>query len=198
MKNITFMKPIVLIKSLDDMETKQREQAIRFLRGRDVLFMTKDGMKTAAFSETDGKLPEFCFYGSEAVCLYRQMLGLPDVSIRTIDVNKILTCIPCYYCLYDILYFLQRVECRAARFARISAINPPHVIMINEYRMLHEYVEYLQDNNWCGKPKLDIYNAENEDGCTEHHEDVRRSLVDIGFDLVTNTSANERKREEEN
>ena len=193
MKNINFLKPIVLRKSLNDMTESQKEQAVRFLRGNDVMHFTQSGMEIVPTDSVKFRWPKVCFYGSEAVCIYRQMLGLPDVGIRSIDVNKILTCAPCFNFLYDIIFFLRRIESWSNRFARLSSMNAPHIILINEYRMLYEYVEFLQDNNWCGHPKLDSYDIENEDGTTEHHDDVRKSLINIGFDLVTNTSDDEKE-----
>ena len=195
MNNITFMKPIVLLKSLDDMTDKQRDQAISLLSNSDVITVGETGMKIIPVSEAKD-LPIF-FYGSEAVCMYRQMLGLPDVGIRTIDVNKIVESTCCFECLKDFIYFLERVEMRSDRFTRLSVLNAPPVILMNEYRVLHDYVEYLQDNNWSGHPKINSYDVKDEVGNSEHYDIVRKSLSFIGYDLITNTCDTGEDEEEE-
>ena len=183
MYSIKFMKPIVLRKSLDDMTEKQKEQALRLLHNTDLLIIDKGGLKIVP--EKEAKDIRLCFYGSEAVCVYREMLGLPDVGIRSIDVNDIVQAVTDYDCLIDIIYLLHRVDMRNDRCNRLSEMSAPTVIMMNEYRMLREYVETLQDNNWCGHPLVCCYDIEDDDGNPEHCEDVRQSLSDVGYDLLT-------------
>ena len=183
MNNITFMKPIVLLKSLDDMTEKQQKQARRFLANTDVITVGETGLKIIPASEAKD-LPIF-FYGSEAVCMYRQMLGLPDVGIRSIDVNKIVECTCCFEGLVDIVHFLRIVDSRNERIKKLASMNAPTILLLNEYRMLHDRVEYLQDNNWCGHPETWTYRDGEDD--TEGEEIPRKSLACIGFDLVTGT-----------
>lgn len=183
MYSIKFMKPIVLRKSLDDMTGEQKEQALRLLYNTDILTIDKDGVHT--IHEKDAKDTRFSFYGSEAVCVYREMLGLPDVSIRSIDVNDIVQAVSDYDTLFDIIFFLRRVDVRSERFNKLSAMLAPKVILMNEYRMLRENVEFLQDNNWCDHPIVCSYDVDDDDGNIEHCEDVRKSLSDIGYDLLT-------------
>ena len=183
MYSINFMKPIVLRKSLDDMTGEQKEQALRLLHNTDFMIIDKDGVSIIPESEVESA--KICFYGSEAVCIYREILGLPDVSIHSIDVNDIVQAVSDYDCLFDIIFFLRRIDTRNDRFNRLCAMSVPTVIMMNEYRMLREYVESLQDNNWCGHPLVCCYDIDDDDGNTEHCEDIRQSLCDIGYDLVT-------------
>ena len=183
MYSIKFMKPIVLRKSLDDMTGKQKEQALRLLHNTDIMVIGKGGLKI--IPEREAKNTGSCFYGSEAVCIYRDMLGLPNVGIRSIDVNDIVQAVTDYDSLFDIMFFLRRVDMRNDRCNRLSEMSAPTVIMMNEYRMLREYVETLQDNNWCGHPLVCCYDIEDDDGNPEHCEDVRQSLSDVGYDLLT-------------
>ena len=183
MYSIKFMKPIVLRKSLDDMTEKQKEQALRLLYNTDFIVIDKGGLKIVP--EKEAKDIRLCFYGSEAVCVYREMLGLPDVGIRSIDVNDIVQAVTDYDTLFDIMFFLRRVDVRSERFNKLSAMLAPKVILMNEYRMLRENVEFLQDNNWCDHPIVCCYDAEDDDGNVEHCEDVRKSLCDVGYDLLT-------------
>ncbi len=183
MNNITFMKPIVLLKSLDDMTEKQQKQSRRFLANTDVITIGETGLKIIPASEAKD-LPIF-FYGSEAVCMYRQMLGLPDVGIRSIDVNKIVECTCCFEGLVDIIHFLRIVDNRNERIKKLAAMNAPAIILMNEYRVLHDRVEFLQDNNWCGKPETWTYRDGDDD--SEGEEIIKKSLSCIGFDLVTGT-----------
>ena len=184
MNSITFMKPIVLVKSLEDMPEKQKEQALRFLGNKDFLTVGETGIEI--ISADKAKDFPIYFYGSEAVCMYRQMLGLPDVGIRSIDVNKIVESTCCFECLKDLIYFMHRAELCSDRIRKLSAMNAPTVILMNEYRVLHDRVEFLQDNNWCGRPDTWIY-KDGDDG--EEEEIPRKSLRCIDFDLVTNTCA---------
>ena len=184
MNDIHLLKPIVLRNSLDDVTEKQKKQAIRFLCNYDVLTVNKSSLEIRSYESVKGRLPSICFFGSEAVCIYRQTLGLPDISIRSIDVDRIVQNTFCFDHLIDILFFLHRVERRNMRFARLYSINAPAVIMMNEYRVLQEYVEYLQDNNWSGRPITYEYEEENRDGKLERRQEIRKSLVDIKYDLV--------------
>ena len=183
MYSIKFMKPIVLRKSLDDMTGEQKEQALRLLHNTDIMVIGKGGLKI--IPEREAKNTGSCFYGSEAVCVYREMLGLPDVGIRSIDVNDIVQAVADYDTLFDIMFFLRRVDVRSERFNKLSAMLAPKVILMNEYRMLRENVEFLQDNNWYDHPIVCCYDAEDDDGNVEHCKDVRKSLIDIGYDLLT-------------
>lgn len=155
MKNIELVKPVVLRSRLGDMTPTENMKAVRMLGSRE---------------RFEGK------YGSEAVVEYRESLGLPDVSIRTIPVQEILEAVDDYTTLYDILYFLTRLNHKNNRMKRLMELNAPEQIMECEYQHLYLHVSYLQDNNWCGKPvTVEIYEGE---------EPVpRKSLVDIGFEL---------------
>jgi len=115
------------------------------------------------------------------------MLGLPDIGIRRIDVDKILTSTWCFQQLSDIILLLQRVNFRNARFKQLSGFQMPSIIMMNEYRMLQDYVETLQHNGWAGHPVTDRFDEKDENGKVTHREIPIRSLADIGFDLTTNT-----------
>jgi hypothetical protein len=188
MKEIRLFKPIVLEKSLEDMTKAQHEQAIRLLRNTDYITIGESGIEIQKFSASEKNMPAVFFYGSEAVCIYRQMLGLPDVGIRIIDVDEITESTFGFDTLFDIMHFLSRVSLRNERVNHLADLGVPLVILVNEYRLLREYVEYLQDNNWCGKPHKNIYDVPLHDGGTEHHEDIRKSLADIRYDLTADYS----------
>jgi hypothetical protein len=183
MNSIKLFKPIILCKSLNDMTAKQRERAIRLLHNQEYLTVDECGMAFSSFQK-DIPLPPVYFYGSEAVCIYRQMLGLPDVSIRSIDINEIMESAPCFDILFDLLFFLHNIEMRNNRIKKLDAIDAPSIILHNEYRLLYETVEFLQDNNWCGHPKVNRYNTAEEGHEPEYEEEVRHSLADIGYDLT--------------
>ena len=137
------------------------------------------------------KLPKFYLYGSEAVCYYRQSLGFPDVSITDIEIDDIVVETEDFDTLYDILFLLNRVSMRNDRYRKLLEYGAPEIILWNEYRMLQEYVESLQDNNWCGHPVINRYNTANPDEEPEWEEEVRKSLADIGYSLVKYKQENE-------
>ena len=183
MKLIILNKPVVLRSSLDDMTASQKEIALDLLTNRKLLIPDNNGLK---FVSHKSETPKFFLYGSEAVCYYRQSLGLPDVSIKTIDPDDILQDIDDFDTVFDILHLLHRVDIRNERIMKLRDMDVPNIILWNEDRMLQEYVEFLQDNNWCGNPEINRYNTADEDTEPEWHEEVRRSLTDIGYDLVEN------------
>lgn len=192
MKTITLFKPIVLRSSLDDMTLSQREIALDLLTNRKFLVPDKDGLKYIPLDK-DHKtaLPAFYLYGSEAVCYYRQSVGLPDVSIKDIDVDDIITEIEDFDTLYDILFLLNRVRMRNERNIKLRDYGCPGIILWNEYRMLQEYVESLQDNNWCHNPVINRYNTADPDEEPEWEEEIRKSLADIGYSLLNYKKENE-------
>ena len=188
MKDIKLFKPIVLRSSLDDMTLSQKEIAIDLLSNCKSLVPGKDGLRYVTSRDTKHKPLKHYLFGSEAVCYYRQSIGLPDVSIKTICVDEILTAPADFDTLYDILYLLNRVHMRNERITRVAELGCPHIILQNEYRMLQEYVETLQDNHWCGHPVMNCYDAPDldedaEPGKYKHYEVVRKSLADIGYSL---------------
>jgi len=194
MKNITLFKPIVLRSALDDMTLSQKEIALDLLSNRKLLVPGSDGMHFIPLSRKQRpkeKLPKFYLYGSEAVCYYRQSLGFPDVSITDIEIDDIVVETEDFDTLYDILFLLNRVSMRNDRYRKLLEYGAPEIILWNEYRMLQEYVESLQDNNWCGHPVINRYNTANPDEKPEWEEEVRKSLADIGYSLVKYKQENE-------
>ncbi len=188
MKDIKLFKPIVLRSSLDDMTLSQKEIAIDLLTNCKSLVPGKDGLRYVSDRDTKQKHVKHALFGSEAVCYYRQSLGLPDVSISTICVDEILTSPKDFDTLYDILYLLNRVHMRNERLIKVVELGCPQIIFKNEYRMLQGYVETLQDNNWCGNPVINCFDAPDldedaEPGKYKHYEVVRKSLADIGYSL---------------
>lgn len=184
MKNIILFKPIILRKSLDDMTANQKKTALDFLHNRKILAIMKSGLTILEISK-ETQYPAHFFYGSEAVSIYRQSLGLPDVSIRSIDVNGILNGVPDFDACYDILFLLHRVGIRNCRIRHLHDLGAPMIILFNEYRILQEYVEALEDNHWSGHPVMNCFEAVNGDGEPEHHEEARKSLNDIGISLLS-------------
>lgn len=191
MKNITLIKPVVLRSALNDMTVSQREIAVDLLTNRKFLLPGADGLRLIENMKNSSKLPKFYLYGSEAVCYYRQSLDLPDVSLTDIEIDDIVMNTEDFDTLYDILYLLNRVRMRNARFTRLQAMDAPAVILWNEYRMLQEYMEDLQDNNWCGHPVINRFNTACEDEDPEWHEEVRKSLTDISYSLLQYKKENE-------
>lgn len=187
MKNITLFKPIILRSSLDDMTLSQKEIALDLLANRKLLVPGSDGLRFIPLSRKQRpkeKLPKFYLYGSEAVCYYRQSLGLPDVSITDIEIDDIVAATEDFDTLYDLLFLLNRVRMRNDRNRKLHEYGAPGIILWNEYRTLQEYVESLQDNNWCGHPMINRYNISDSDEEPEWEEEIRKSLADIGYELA--------------
>lgn len=183
MNPITLFKPIVLRNSLDDMTLSQREIALDLLSNRKFLIPDNNGF---LFVKTDknhkADLPKFYLHGSEAVCYYRQSLNLPDISITIIDIDDIIMDTDDFDTLYDILFFLNNVHMRNMRCIRLRDLGCPEIILWNEYRMLQEYVETLQDNHWCGHPVVN--HMDPDDPNKPIGEELeRKSLTDIGYSL---------------
>lgn len=191
MKNITLIKPVVLWGALDDMTISQKEIAVDLLTNRKFLLPGADGLRLIENTKNSSKLPKFYLYGSEAVCYYRQFLNLPDVSLTDIEVDDIVINTEDFDTLYDILYLLNRVRMRNARFTHLQALDALAIILWNEYRMLQEHLEDLQDNNWCGHPVINRFNTAYEYEEPEWHEEIRKSLADIGYSLLQYKKANE-------
>ena len=189
MNNISLYKPIILRKSLADMTEEQQKTAGKLLCSH--LFITVSASGLTFIENTKGvKLPDIFFYGSEAVCVYRQSLGLPDASIRCINVNNILTEIEDFNSCFDILFFLNNVHMRNQRARHLQEIGAPAVILCNEYLQLQQRMEYLENNHWCGHPVTNSFNVPYENDAQEpdHYEDVRKSLNDLGLSLLPGQS----------
>lgn len=185
MKNISLYKPIVLRKSLDDMTDRARRRAEELLRGRLFLSFSASGLEFIE-NKKGLELPEILYYGSEAVCIYRQALGLPDVSIRRIPVNHILSKTPDFDSCFDILFFLNKVSMQNSRARRLQEIGAPSAILSNEYIQLQQKMEFLENNRWCGHPTVNSFDVPYEGGEQEpgHYEEIRKSLNDIGLSLL--------------
>ncbi len=184
MNPIIFFKPIVLRDSLNDMTLSQREIALDLLSNRKFLVPDKDGFRFIR-ANNNGKisLPKFYLHGSEAVCYYRQSIGLPDVSITSIDIDDIIMDIDDYDTLYDILFFLRNVNMRNERCIKLLSLGCPGIIIWNEYRMLQEYVESLQNCSWCGHPVINHMNPDDPNEPVWEELD-RKSLKDINYNLL--------------
>lgn len=191
MKDIHFLKPIVLKKSLEDMQGKQKEQAFRLLYNKEVMVFDCNGISFVP--NTEANINRFCFYGSEAVCVYREMLGLPDVGIRRIEVNKIIQSVDDYECLSDITDFMFKVNASNERFTFFSTLYFPTLVLIHEYSLLRNRVEHLQNNSQCRHPGAHVYDIDEGEGIISHHEDIKHSLIDIGYDLITGTCKSDKK-----
>lgn len=185
MKNISLYKPIVLRKSLDDMSDRARERAERLLSGHLFLSFTPSGLEFIE-NKKGAELPRSIHYGSEAVCVYRQALGLPDVSIRHICVNEILSKTPDFDSCFDILFFLNRVSMQNSRARHLKEIGAPAVILCNEYLQLQQRMESLENNRWCDHPIVHSFDVPYAGGGQEpgHYEEIRKSLNDIGLSLL--------------
>lgn len=185
MNNIILIKPIVLRDALSDMTASQKALALDLLCGRKFLQPGADGLRYIDSGQKTHRLPQFYLYGSEAVCYYRQSLGLPDISIRDIEIEDIITDTEDFATLFDILYFLHLVHRQNQRLTHLIELDVPGIILWNEYRVLQEYVETLQDNNWNGHPVINRFNtADDDDEEPDWHEVVRKSLADIDYSLL--------------
>lgn len=191
MNNISLYKPVILRKSLKDMTEKQRQRAEELLCSHLFVTVSPSGLEFIE-NRKDIKLPDIFFYGSEAVCIYRQSLGLPDVSVRHINVNDILTKIDGFDACSDILFFLHNVHMRNDRARYLQDIGAPAVILYNEYQQLQERVEFLEDNHWCNNPVINSFDVPYEDDAQEpdHYEEIRKSLADIGLSLLPQENDN--------
>ena len=177
MNKIILAKPVVLKKSLEDMAPEQKEIAYNFLANKMLLIRGENGFKfvdvLAPRSESGNVLLE-----AEAVCFYRNTLGLPDVSIRIIDMDDIIPRIHDHDTLLDILDFARDVDLRNNRLKRLLELEAPEIIIANEYSLLWMTVEGLQDNS-----KFISYEDELDEEMEEEGE-LCKALADIGYDLV--------------
>lgn len=195
MKNINLFKPIILRKSLEDMSESQKDTALNLLHNRLFIAVSASGLEFME-NKKDIRLPEIFFYGSEAVCIYRQSLNLPNISIRFIHVNNILSEAEDFSTCFDILFFLNQVHMQNKRAGYLHGIGAPAVILWNEYLQLQQRAEFLENNNWCGHPVTNSFDIpyENDAQEPEHCEETRKSLNDIGLSLLQRSSKDKRKR----
>ena len=63
MNSIKLMKPVVLMKSLEDMGEEQKKQAVRLLNNKDIMVVEQEGVSFIPESEKNHK--KTFFYGSE-------------------------------------------------------------------------------------------------------------------------------------
>ena len=113
MKNITLFKPIILRAALDDMTLAQKEIALDLLSNRKLLVPGTDGLRFIPLNKEQRareRLPKFYLYGSEAVCYYRQSLGLPDYSITDIEIDDIVMETEDFDTLYDLIFLLGLIQ----------------------------------------------------------------------------------------
>lgn len=195
MKNISLYKPIVLRKSLDDMTDRARRKAEDLLCGRLFISFTASGLEFIE-NKKGAQLPEIIYYGSEAVCIYRQALGLPDVSIRRIRVNDILSKTPDFDSCFDILFFLNSVSMQNSRAGHLQEIGAPAVILCCEYIQLQQRMEFLENNSWSGQPIVNSFDVPYEGGGQkpDHYEEIRKSLNDIGLSLLPEKNAGQKRK----
>ena len=183
MNDIALHKPIVLRSRLNDMNEREKAIASALLENRKFLIFEKGHVKIID-SDTN-PLPDTFYYGSEAVSMYRQLLGLPSHAITTIHVMDIFDHIDDYNTMKDILFLLYCVHIRNDRFKKLCQLDAPSFILQNEYRVLNDRVEFLQNNNWCNKPFVNCYKSKPENE-TEEPKDIEeplKSLTDIGYFL---------------
>lgn len=171
------------------MTEKQRQTAEELLNASKMLTFDETGVVIQKHNSKDG-YPALFYHGSEAVCIYRQILGLPDASIRSIPVDEILQQIDNYDDLYDILHFIYNINLRNERIQKLISLNVPTIIQIAEYRVLQEYVEFMEDNYWCGKPINHQCNYGKEEPPFPNAA-IKKSLADIGLSLLPQENDNE-------
>ena len=171
--DIILCKPVIVHAALDDMENEQKEQALRLLHGKEII---NDG-KIVPVSD----LNQNSIYCSEAVIEYRKSLNLTDVAIRTIPVRVICEAANDLETLSDVSQLLFRLFLRNSRIQKLEKLSVPPVkvppiIMLNEYIVLAERLEFLLDNNWCNNPDKVSYKNQGEEKAY-----VYKSLKDLGF-----------------
>ena len=166
MKDIKLVKPVIVRASLKDMCPVCREQAEKFLDGKEVI--NNNGEIVPA-----EKMDKDSIMGSEAAALLREALELQDVSIKTIPVNTIIAEIDDIYQMIDILLLIKRVEYTNDLLGEAIRDGAKPAKVNKVYRLLQEKVEYLLDNDWCGEPLV----IEFSDGTRR----LYTSLKDVGF-----------------
>lgn len=183
MQNIYLYKPVVLAASLEDMNPKHKEIALELLHHRKFLTFCETGVQFLTAKEAV-KTDLIYHDGSEAVCIYRQILGLPDRSIRTIKAHEIFEQTEDYETLEDLVTLLGWVDHRNESLKKLAGLNAPELILWNAYTHLQDAVEKLQNNaetedpftRCC--PEIDI-----EKETCDCHPEARKSLVDIQYYL---------------
>lgn len=145
MKDIRLVKPVIVRSSLKDMCPACREQAEKFLDGKEVI--NNDGEIIPA-----EKMDKDSITGSEAVAFFREFLDLNDVSIKSIPVNSILTEVDDIDQLMDILTVIKGIKFRNKILDEMIRDDVTPSMQNTIYRDLQTDIEYLLDNNWCNDP----------------------------------------------
>ena len=197
MQNIFLHKPVILAASLEDMQPKHQAIALDLLHHRKFLTYTETGIQFLTAKEA-GDTDMIFHEGSEAVCIYRQALGLPDHSIRVIKVHEIINQVSDYDTLKDIVSLLSWVDSCNDTLRNLSNINPPRMILWSASDRLQEAVEMLQDNAAAREPfKKCVHDFDPEGDTCSCHSEIRKSLKDIDYYLQIITGMPELPDEDE-
>ena len=175
MKNLILAKPVVLRASLEDMREPEKRTALELLENAKFLAVGENGIRI-----TDECCKSF-LYGSEAVCVYRKSLGLSDALIKNINVNEILRKTEDFDTLSDIVDLLKILDIKNKHLKWLLHCKAPEMFIWNEYRILQERVEFLQNNDWSNCHIVRKY--ENPDDSSAPVKRKLKSLVDIGYKL---------------
>ena len=183
MKPIELYKPVVLKGDLEDMEGEEKGHALDLLEYRTVLVPEKNGWRFISMESISDKLSYYYLYGPEAVCFYRQSLGMKDVSISRIDVNRIVERTEDLRVLRDILELVETVAREDNVFELLDALKRPEENYKMQMWNLRLAVEDLQDNHWCGEPKTERSTGFDVEGSPTEQQRELHSLADIGYKL---------------
>ncbi len=144
----------------------------------------KDSVAHLAYDAENGKY--LC--GADAVAYLCKQADTDLKLLEAIDIPSSVfrACHPQVW--YDICKLAERTEWRAERIKKLSALNAPPIIMLNENRMLYDAICALEHNFVSDKEKQSLC-RNSADKTT-----VLRSLNTVGYSLVWDWS---RKRSDE-
>lgn len=197
MENIYLCTPIVLSETLDDMNPKQKQTALEILHHKKFITYSETGFTFLTTAEAM-KSDKIYHGGSEGVCIYRQILGLEDCSIRMIPVNEIFDLIDDFYTLEDLVKLLSFVDSCNCSFSKLRGLNAPSLILWNAENRLYRAIEQLQYNPEGEDQFMKcIHEVNVEDETCECHQIPRRSLFDIDYTLINVDESENAETEED-
>ncbi len=118
-------------------------------------------------------------YGPDAIIEICNAHNVEIHPITEIEVPTLFYFENCNIIWDDVCYLFARVENRSSRLGKLLELNAPSIIIMNETRMLEEYLETLEHNNlysWMGSEE------------PKHMQDssgrIYRALRDGGYSMV--------------
>lgn len=136
-------------------------------------------LDTSVKSIPDGMDTTKLSYGPDAIIEICKEHNIEINPITEIDVPVLFYYENCQIIWDDVCYLFARVESRSSRLGKLLELNAPSIIIMNETRMLEEYLETLEHNNlysWMGSEE------------PKHMQDSRgriyRALRDGGYSMI--------------